>query len=283
MTEKIIIASDSTTDLGPELIEKYNIRILPLGVSLGEQFYKDGVDITSDDIYSFYEKNGVLPKTSAPNIGELTDFFGKLVSDGSSVIYFTISSLMSSSYSNACIAASEYDNIHVVDTKNLTSGGGLIVLKACEMVSEGTLSADVIAAKCRELTEKTEASFVVDSLEFLKKGGRCSSLAALGANLLSIKPKIVVKDGKMEVGTKYRGKFQAVLSKYIHELLDNRDDIDLSAAFVTHAGVDESVIEACIEEVKNTVNFENIYISHAGCTICSHCGKDTVGILFMRK
>ncbi len=283
MTEKIIIASDSTTDLGPELIEQYNIRILPLGVSLGEQFYKDGVDITSDDIYSFYEKNGVLPKTSAPNIGELTDFFGKLVSDGSSVIYFTISSLMSSSYSNACIAASEYDNIHVVDTKNLTSGGGLAVLKACEMVREGTLSADAIAEKCRELTEKTEASFVVDSLEFLKKGGRCSSLAALGANLLSIKPKIVVKDGKMEVGTKYRGKFQAVLSKYIHELLDNRDDIDSSAAFITHGGADEAVVEACLEEVKSTGIFEKIYITHAGCTICSHCGKDTVGILFMRK
>lgn len=283
MTERIIIASDSTTDLGTELIEKNNIRILPLGVSLGEQLYKDGVDITSEDIYSFYEKNGVIPKTSAPNIGELIDFFAKLTSDGSSVIYFTISSLMSSSYSNACAAASEFENIHVVDTKNLTTGGGLIVLKACEMVREGSLSAEAVAEKCRELTEKTEASFVVDSLEFLKKGGRCSSIAALGANLLSIKPKIVVKNGKMEVGTKYRGKFQVVLSKYIHELFEGRNDIDQSAVFITHGGAEKAVIDSCLEEVKNIGIFENIYITHAGCTICSHCGKDTVGVLFMRK
>lgn len=283
MTEKIIIASDSTTDLGPELIEKNNIRILPLGVSLGEQLYKDGVDITSEDIYSFYEKSGVLPKTSSPNIGELIDFFGELVSDGSSVIYFTISSSMSSSYSNACAAASEFENIHVVDTESLTTGGGLIVLKACEMVSEGILSAEEIAEKCKEMTKKTETSFIVDSLEFLKKGGRCSSIAALGANLLSIKPKIIVKNGKMEVGTKYRGKFQVVLLKYIHELLDGRDDIDTSVAFITHGGAEKAVIDSCLEEVKNTGIFKNIYITHAGCTICSHCGKDTLGVLFMRK
>ncbi len=283
MTEKIIIASDSTTDLGSELINKYNIRIVPLGVSLGEQLYKDGVDITAEDIYSYYEKNGILPKTSAPNIGELTDFFEELVSDGSSVIYFTLSSQMSSSYSNACAAASEFENIYVVDTKSLTTGGGLTVLRACQMAEEGILSAENIAEKCRELTEKTEASFVIDSLEFLKKGGRCSALAAFGANLLSIKPKIIVKDGKMEVSTKYRGKFPSVLLKYIHELLDNRNDIDTETAFITHGGADEEVVECCLEELKKMKIFKNIYVTHAGCTICSHCGKDTLGVIFLKK
>lgn len=283
MTEKIIIASDSTTDLGPELTAKYDIRILPLGVSLGEQLHKDGVDISSEDIYSYYSKTGMLPKTSAPNIGELTDFFEKLTSDGSSVIYFTISSQMSSSFSSACAAASDFENIHVVDTGNLSSGGGLIVLSACEMVKEGSMSAEQIAEKCRNLTGKVDASFVIDSLEFLKKGGRCSALAAFGANLLSIKPKIVVKNGKMEVASKYRGKFPVVLSKYIHEQLDNRNDIDRRTAFITHGGTDKTVIDECLEEVGKTGIFENVYVTEAGCTICSHCGKDTLGVLFMRK
>lgn len=282
MSKKIVIASDSTTDLGPELIEKYQIKILPLGVNLGETHYTDGVDIDPDYIYKHYEETGVLPKTSAANIADYIDFYTKYTSDGSSLIFFSLSGEMSSTYHNAVLAAEDFENIYVVDTRNLSTGGGLVVLSACEMAEQG-MEASEIAERCRELTARVDASFIIDNLEFLYKGGRCSALAAFGANLLQLKPCIMVRDGKMGVGKKYRGKFMQVLEKYISDMVGDASDIEIDKIFVTHAGCDAEIVDKCVAQVKSIAPFENVYITRAGCTISSHCGRNTLGVLFIRK
>jgi DegV family protein with EDD domain len=282
MSEKILIASDSTSDLSPELIERYGVKIIPMGITLGDKQYVDGVDINPDDIYDNYKKTGMLPKTSAINIATATDFFEKYVSEGYSIVCFTISAEMSSTFSNIRLAASEFDNVYVVDTRNLSTGGGLLVLTAAQMAQEGK-SACEIAKACEELAPCVDASFVIDSLEFLHKGGRCSALAAFGANVLGLKPCILVKDGKMGVGKKYRGKFDKVLLQYIEERIGDGSDICLDKVFVTHAGCDEAIVNACVEKVKSLAPFEEIMITRAGCTVSSHCGQNTLGVLFIRK
>ena len=196
MSEKILIVSDSTSDLSPELIEKCGVKVVPLSVRLGDTEYSDGVDVTPDMIYEHYNKTGQLPKTAAVNIAAFSDIFEEYTAQGYSIIVFTISSEMSATQGNARIAASEFDNVYVVDTRNLSTGAGLLVLTAAELAEQGK-SAKEIADECTRLTEYVDASFVIDSLEFLHKGGRCSALAALGANLLQLKPCITVKGGNM--------------------------------------------------------------------------------------
>ena len=281
MSQKIIIASDSTSDLSPELIERYGVYILPLGVALGQQQYTDGVDIDPDFIYSHYEKTGQLPKTSAVNLVDFEEFFAKHTSEGSAVILFTISAEMSSTWHNAHLAAESFADVHVVDTRNLSTGGGLLVVKAAEMAAAGVPAAE-IAETCRALAPCVDASFIIDSLEFLYKGGRCSALAAFGANMLSLKPCIVVKDGKMGVGKKYRGKFGGVLPKYVSDRLGDASDVITDHIFVTHAGCEPAIIDACVEAVKAIAPAAEVHITRAGCTISSHCGRNTLGVLFIR-
>ncbi len=281
MSEKILIASDSTTDLSPELIERYGIVILPLGVTLGDKQYTDGVDIDPDFIYKNYEETGLLPKTSAVNLADFEEFFARQTADGTRVIFFTISSDMSSTYNNARLAAESVEGAYVVDTRNLSTGGGLLLITAAEMAEAGH-TAEEIVARCNELAPCVDASFIIDSLEFLYKGGRCSALAALGANLLSLKPCITVKDGKMGVGKKYRGKFGAVLPKYIEDRLGDASDVIKGHIFVTHAGCEPAVIEACVERVRAIAPEAELHITRAGCTISSHCGRNTLGVLFIR-
>lgn len=282
MAKKVIITSDSTTDLSKELIERYGVKIIPLGVTLGDTSYRDGIDINPDMIYEHYKKTGELPKTSAANIDDCINFFTPLVNEGYAIVHFTISSEMSSTFNNTRLAAMELDDVYVVDTKNLSTGGGLLVVSACEMALAGKEAAE-IAKECEELTAKVDASFVLDDLEFLHKGGRCSALAALGANLLKLKPCIAVRNGKMGVTKKYRGKFGAVLAEYINDCLANLDDIDTSRVFVTHAGCDEEIVNACLEQVKATGAFKEVFLTRAGCTVSSHCGRNTLGVLFIRK
>ena len=281
MSEKILIASDSTTDLSAELIEKYGIKLLHLGVTIGERTYTDGVDIDPDMIYANYEKTGELPKTAAVNIADFADFFEKYTDEGYSIVLFTISSDMSSTFSNARLAAEEYDNVYVVDSRNLSTGGGLLVITAAQMAEEGK-SAKEIYEECSALTACVDASFVIDSLEFLYKGGRCSALAAFGANLLNLKPCIVVKGGKMGVGKKYRGKFGTVLPQYISDRVGDGSAIRQDKVFVTHAGCDPKIIEACVNKVKELMPEANVMITRAGCTISSHCGRNTLGVLFIK-
>ncbi len=283
MSEKILIASDSTTDLSAELIERYGVKILPLEVTLGDKPYIDGVDITPDDIYAHYEKTGELPKTSAVNIAEFATAYEKWTGEGYSVIMFTIGAGMSSTYNNARLAATEFDNVYVVDTNNLSTGGGLLLCAAGDMAAKGELTAREIAEKCRELVPYVDASFVIDSLEFLYKGGRCSSLEAFGANLLQLKPCIAVRDGQMGATKKYRGRFADVLPKYVNDRIGDASDICLDRVFVTHAGCDMDIVNKCVEQVKSLAPFAEVHITRAGCTISSHCGKNTLGVLFIRK
>lgn len=281
MAEKVIITSDSTTDLSPELREKYNIQIMPLVVSLNDVNHLDGVDITPEDIYRNYAANKTLPKTAAVNPADCAEFFRQFTEQGYSVVHFTISSEMSSTYQNSVIAAEDFENVYVVDTRNLSTGGGLLVIHAAELAQRG-LRAGMIAEECRRLAPCVDASFVIDSLEFLNKGGRCSTLALLGANLMSFKPCIIVKDGGMTVGKKYRGKYDAVLLKYIEDRVGDGSDIIKDHVFITHAGCDPEIVEACVAKLKSLGDYPNIHITRAGCTVSSHCGRNTLGILFIR-
>ena len=283
MDQKIIIASDSTCDLGSELTRDYGIKILPLTVNLGGQLYADGTEIDPDTIYAHYEKTGELPKTSAINIADFEEFFGEQTKNGAEVVFFTISSTMSATYHNACLAAEDFPGVHIVDTQNLSTGGGLLVLAAAEMAREGKMSAKEIAEASRATASRVDASFVIDNLEFLRKGGRCSALAALGANLLSLKPCIVVKNGSMGAAKKYRGKFAAVLQKYIADRIGDGSNVVTDHVFVTHAGCDDAIVQACVEQVKGLLPDCNVDITRAGCTISSHCGRNTLGVLFIRK
>lgn len=279
----IIITSDSTTDLSVELRERYNISILPMGITLGEKLYMDnGVDITPEMIYEHHSKTGELPKTNATNYADCCDFFKPFVDQGKTVIHFTISGEMSSTYNNARMAAEEFENVYVIDSRNLSTGGGLLLIAAAEMAESG-MEASEIVKKLEDLVHCSDASFVIDNLEYLHKGGRCSALAALGANLLKLKPCIQVKDGKMGVVKKYRGKYGDVLKEYVKDKLADIEDIEPSHVFVTHAGCDMEIVNAVVEQVKSYNYFENLHLTRAGCTVSSHCGKDTLGVLFIRK
>lgn len=278
----IIITSDSTTDLSAELKERYNIVTLPLGVTLGEKTFFDGVDINPDDIYEYHRKTGELPKTAAANVGDAIDFFASLVNDGKTVIHFSLSSQMSSTYNNCRMAAEGFENVYVIDTCNLSTGGGLLVIAAAEMAAKG-MEAETIVSEIEKLIPCVDASFVIDNLEYLHKGGRCSALAMLGANLLKLKPCIEVKNGAMGVGKKYRGRFADVLKIYVKERIGDGSDIDLDRVFVTHAGCDSEIVESIVEEVKRLAPFKEVFLTRAGCTISAHCGADTLGVLFIRK
>lgn len=282
MSNNIIISSDSTCDLSAELRERYNVSIIPLGVTLGDKTYFDGVDIVPDDIYAHHTKTGELPKTTAANVGDCIDYFKPFADAGKTVIHLALSAEFSSTYNNACLAASEFENIYVVDSRNLSTGNGLLVIAAAEMAQSGMEAAEIVE-KLNALAPCVDASFVIDKLDYLHKGGRCSALAMLGANVLKLKPCIEVKNGKMGVGKKYRGKYSAVLKEYVAERLADTENIDLDRVFVTHAGVDSEIVNAVVEQVKEIAPFKEVFMTRAGCTISSHCGADTLGVLFVRK
>lgn len=278
----IIITSDSTSDLSPQLRERYAIETIPMGIALGDKLYRDGIDIDPDMIYAHHDKTGELPKTNANNVGECAEFFERLTSEGKTVIHFTISAEMSSTYNNACLAAEEFDNVYVIDSRNLSTGGGLLLIAAAEMVKKGIEAAEIVE-NIKKLIPCVDASFVIDSLEYLHKGGRCSAIAMLGANLLKLKPCIQVKNGSMGVTKKYRGKYSEVLKQYTLDQLADANDIDLDRVFVTHAGCDPELVDEIAELVKNTLPFKEIFVTRAGCTVSSHCGANTLGVLFIRK
>ena len=279
---KIKILSDSTCDLSAQLLAEHDITLVPLTVVKAEEQYKDGVTITPADIFSHVAAGGDLCSTAANSIGEYADYFEKYAPEYDGVIHITIGSGFSSCYQNACLAAEDFPNVRVIDSQNLSTGQGLVVLKACELAAAAT-DLDALAAELRAYTEKVEASFLVDKLDYLVKGGRCSSAAALGANLLNLKPCIEVKGGKMTVGTKYRGNYAKCLANYVKERLDGREDIDRSTLFVTQTIVSDECNAAVLEAVKTYGKFDTVYETTAGCTVSCHCGPGTLGILFVRK
>lgn len=279
---KIKIISDSTCDLSQELIQNNNIAIVPLIVMKNDEEYLDGINITPDEIFAHVASGGSLCSTAARSVGTYMDEFSKYAEEYDGIIHINIGSGFSSSYQNACLAAEEFDNVRVIDSQNLSTGQGLVVLKACELAKTAE-DLDALAQTLREFTEKVEASFVVDKLDYLVKGGRCSSAAALGANLLSLKPCIEVKNGKMTVGKKYRGNYAKCLSGYVKERLEGREDVDNGILFVTQTVVSEEAYSSVMNAVHSCGSFDNIYETKAGCTISCHCGPGTLGILFVRK
>ena len=282
MIRPIKIISDSTADLPKELIEKYDIEVLPLLVTLGENSYKDGIEICAQDIFKYYEDNKILPKTSAVSVAEYTDACSRWVEKGYDVIHFCISSTMSACYQNACIAAVELGHVWSIDSANLSSGIGLQVLLAAELAAKGE-SAEVIAREVNEAKTRVDASFILNQLEFLHKGGRCSGVAALGANLLKLKPCIEVCEGSMKVGKKYRGAYEKCALEYVRDRLEGNDNIDTRRIFLTWTGLDEKLIKEIHKEIKKYHKFDEIIVNEAGSTITGHCGPGTFGVLYYRK
>lgn len=280
---RIKITADSTCDLTPELAAKHDIRVIPIIIVKGDEQHRDAVDITPDDIFEYFEQGKGICSTSALNVADYMAEFEKYAADYDAVIHFGMSSGISSTYQNAMLAAAEFDNVYVVDTLNLTTSIGYMALEAAILAEQGDLSAEQIIERVRPLVDKLETSFVIDTLTYLHKGGRCSSVAALASGLLKIKPCIELTDGTMKVGKKYRGNFAHCLKLYIHDRLKNRDDVDTKRLFITHSKCDPQLVEDVKSICQEYFDFEEILETEVGCTVASHCGPNTLGIIIARK
>ena len=278
----IRITCDSTCDLTAALYETYRVQPVPLGVSLGDDFRRDGVNIKPQDIYDYAAATGSLPKTSAISVGEYEELFRSLTAQGDSVIHINLSSELSASHQNACLAAQMVGNVYVVDSRNLSSGSGHLVLLARELADEGKSPEEIVAA-LEEARAKLDVSFVLQTLEYLHMGGRCSGVAAFGANLMKLRPEIEVIGGKMQVGHKYRGTMEKTILAYIRGRLEGRTDIDCHRIFITHSGVPQDIEDKAVALVKELQPFREVIVTSAGCTISSHCGPNCLGVLFLRK
>lgn len=281
----IKIISDSTCDLSKELIDKYEISILPLHILLGDKEYEDGRNINPDEIYTWSDNSKTTPKTSAPSLEEAITLFKPFIESGDEIICFSISKEMSTSCNVMRLAAEELvaqDRIYLVDSSNLSTGVGLLVLEAANMAQNG-FSANQIVLKMEELKPLVRASFVVDTLTYLHRGGRCSAVAALAGGMLKLHPKIVVKDGKMGVSQKYRGKLETVITNYAKDLEDDLKNARPERVFITHSGCDEAVIQNVKSYLVSLNIFEEILVTRAGGVVSSHCGKGTLGVLFISK
>ncbi len=282
----IRIYADSTNDLGAELIEKNKVRIVPLYVRMGEETVKDGPSLDPDELYAWADKNKTTPSTAAFSPGDAEEAIREAKTAGDDILFFGISSEMSAACSVFKVAAEDVDysdHVFVVDSRNLSTGIGLVILKAAKMIEEGNRTAAEIWLELQKIIPKVRTSFVVDTLLYLYRGGRCSAVSALAASALGIKPKIIVADGKMSVGAKYRGKIEAVIKKYVKDLEPQLKKADMDAVFITHSGVDASISEAVKAELSELKHFDNVYITRAGGVISSHCGPGTLGVLFIEN
>ena len=276
------ITADSTCDLGVYGAER-NVIIMPLTVILGENSYRDGVDLTPQDIFDYVEKTGTLPKTSAPSIGDYEEFFGKIVSAGDTVIHFDISAKASSSYEHALAASKKFGKkVFVVDTKALSSGQGLLVMKAYDLLQQG-MSAKEVVEKVNSLRPLVNTSFIPDRLDYLYKGGRCSRMAMYGANLLKIHPLISMDDGQLVPGKKYRGNMDKCITAYIRDLAEKYPKYDRTRCFITHSSADASLVELAKREVSEKFGFDTVLETVAGSVITGHCGRNTLGVLFIAE
>ena len=284
LSKPVVITADSTVDLSPELVERFQIKVIPLTIVLGDESFLDGVHFTPIDMYKRYHEDGTLPKTSAPGVQEFLDFFTPLVEAGNEVVHLDISAELSNSYNAARLAAAELEGVYVVDSRMLSTGVGLLAIEGAECRDQG-MTAWQIARHLESLTGKVETSFVLDTLEFMHKGGRCSSVSLLGANLLNIKPSIVVKDGAMSVAKKYRGKDDICRLKYMQDRLKEYEGRIDTRRIVLHTTCDftDKERKRWKKELKKLIDCEEIIVSTAGCVITSHCGPGTFALFFMLK
>lgn len=280
---RVKITSDSTCDLTPELLRRFDISVCPLYIVKDGVSYRDNVDITPADIFAHVEAGGSLCTTAAVSEADYEEFFTREMAGYDGLVHVTISSEMSVCYQNACNAARRKNNVHVVDSRNLSSAQGLIVMEGAEMAAKGGMTAAEIAQAMRDLTPKVDASFCVDRLEYLRKGGRCSTAAALGANLLAIKPCIEVREGNMLVAKKYRGHYDRVLKEYVHERLAGNGTLRLNRIMVTHTPVPDGIVDMVKQEILSCQPFAEILETEALGTVACHCGPHTLGILYIHK
>ena len=283
LAKPVIITADSTVDLSQELKERFDIRIIPLMITLGEDhFMDDGVSFTPLDMYARYHKDGLLPKTSAPGVQEFLDFFTPLVQQGYEIVHLDISAELSNTFNAARLAASELDGIYVVDSRMLSTGVGLLAIEGAECRDRG-MEAKEIAEHLNSLTGKVSTSFVLDTLEFMWKGGRCTGVAALGANLLKLKPGLEMKDGKLGVFKKYRGNIEKVYEQYVRERLDGKK-VRPGHIFITESGeIEPEVVEKMCALAKELSGCREVHHTMAGCTVSTHCGPKTLGVLFIEE
>ncbi len=279
---KVKITADSTCDLSPELVERYGITIIPLTVTCDGKSYLDGVEIDPDALFEITEATGGVAATAAVNLVSYQEVFSQALESADAVVHFTISSAMSACCQNACIAAEELGNVYVIDSENLSTGIGHLVLDACELAEEG-MDAAAIKAELDERKKKLDVSFVLTTLEYLRRGGRCTTLAAMGANLLKLHPCINVMDGKMGVGKKYRGNMQACLVQYVRDKLAEPETVDPRRIFITDSGFDDATRDLVEATIRECVPFREIIRTRAGCTVSCHCGPGCLGILFYRR
>lgn len=279
------IISDSTSDLSKDLIEKYDISILPLHVLFGSEEHEDGVDVTPDEIYRWSDENKTTPKTSAPSLERAMEILKPYVDEGREVVAFSIASGMSTTGNVIRLAAEALEAealVTVIDSANLSTGIGLLIIEAAVMAQEGK-SAGEIAAYIETLKPLVRASFVVDTLTYLHRGGRCSGLAAMAGGVLKLHPRIAVKDGKMEPGKKYRGKIDKVIMDYVKDMEDDLKNAKKDRVFITHSGCDKNIVDRVRAYLESLDVFDEVLETRAGSVISSHCGPGTLGVLFISK
>ena len=275
---KIAISADSAIDCPKDLLESYDIKVVPFIITLGDKTYRDG-EITGEEIIAFVQKNNVLPKTSAVNQEQFREYFQELLKDYDGVVHFSLSGEMSSTCNNAINAAKELKNVFVVDSRSLSTGIALLAIYGRKLAEKGC-SAKEISERCAERVPFVQASFELKRIDFLYKGGRCNALTYFGANLLKIRPQILVKDGKMISGKKYRGNYEHVVKNYCGDVLEQFDTPDLEEAFVTYTTAQAEIVDYAVSCLQNA-GFKNIHVTRAGATVTSHCGEDTLGILYI--
>ena len=282
MSKPIVITADSTVDLSEELIRRYGIRVIPLTIILGDDTFQDGHGFTTLDMYERYHKDGLLPKTAAPSIQDFTDFFSGILAEGCEIVHLDISAELSNSFNAARLAAEDLEGVYVVDSRMLSTGIGLLAIEGAECRDRGMTAAE-IAEHLTALRDKVSTSFVLDTLEFMWKGGRCTGVTAFGANLLKIKPGLEMKDGKLGIYTKYRGPINKVYRQYITERLSGKS-IRPGHIFLTESGeIDPAVVEDLTALVKELSGCREVHHTIAGSTVSSHCGPKTLGVLFIEE
>ena len=287
--QKIVLSADTPCDVGEELKARYQVSLYPLHIILDGKQYTDGLDITSAQLYEAWWKHKLLPRTAAINPEEYQSYFTAFLDQGYDVIHISLGSGISSSNANAQIAADalkDKGNVYVIDSCSLSTGFGLLVCEAGERIKAG-MPAEQVAKEVSALTQDTRASFILDTLEFMRAGGRCSSIAQIGATLMNLKPTIIVKNdrqGSMVVGKKYMGKLAPSLMKYVDDQLKDRTDLVLDRVFVTHSGMDDpAIIEKVVARIRELQPFQEVFVTQASCTISCHCGPNTLGVLFLTK
>lgn len=279
--KKVVISVDSAADLPKNVAERYDIEIMPMNVIINGEEKKDGVDINAAEIFDYVDNTGKIPKTSAVPPAEYSGYFERLTENGNAVVHLSFCSELSSTCRNARMAAESMGNVYVIDTLNLAGGIGLLAIKGCKMRDNG-LGAVEIYKNLTELISCAKVSYLLDSIDFLRRSGRCSAAKAFGANLFSVKPSAAMVDGKIEVIKKYIGKSKAVRLQYANEQLKNTDEIDLSTAFVYHSGVDFSELSK-IEKLLKNKGFEQVITAFTGCMISLHSGRNAMGIHYLTK